>query len=56
MAPSPPNAPTKDDSSGGKRAGKIVARLGFAGFLVFLVKGLLWLIVPALLVALGIRC
>lgn len=25
------------------------ARLGFAGFLFFLVKGLLWLIVPAAL-------
>lgn len=28
-----------------------IARLGFVGFMFFLVKGLLWLIVPALLVA-----
>lgn len=31
-------------------------RFGVAGFLFFLIKGLLWLIVPALLVFFGIRC
>ena len=56
MASLPTKAPTQSDSSGGKRIGKIVARLGLAGFLVFLVKGLLWLIVPALLVMMGIQC
>lgn len=29
---------------------KLVKRLGFAGFMFFLIKGLLWLIVPALIV------
>ena len=56
MASSPPNAPIQDGSSGGKRVRKMVARLGVVGFLVFLVKGLLWLIVPALLVVMGIQC
>lgn len=28
-----------------------IARLGVAGFMFFLIKGLLWLIVPAVLVA-----
>ena len=31
------------------KAAKWIKRLGFWGFLFFLVKGLLWLIVPALL-------
>jgi len=31
------------------RAGKWIKRLGFWGFLFFLVKGLLWLLIPALL-------
>lgn len=26
-----------------------IARLGFAGFMFFLIKGLLWLIVPAVI-------
>ena len=30
-----------------------LARLGLAGFLFFLIKGLLWLIVPAVVVALA---
>ena len=34
-----------------KRPRSLVARLGLAGFLFFLVKGLAWLIVPALLYA-----
>ena len=33
-----------------------IRRLGVAGFLFFLVKGLLWLALPALLVSLGVRC
>lgn len=33
-----------------------IKRFGVAGFLFFLIKGLLWLIVPALLVFFGIRC
>ena len=56
MASLPTKAPTQSDSSGGKRIGKIVARLGVAGFLLFLAKGLLWLIVPSLLVMVGIQC
>ena len=31
------------------RAGKWIKRLGFWGFMFFLVKGLLWLLIPALL-------
>jgi len=56
MASSPPNAPIQDGSSGGKRVRKLIARLGVAGFLLFLAKGLLWLIVPTLLVMMGIQC
>jgi len=33
--------------SGGRRARPWIARFGIVGFLFFLVKGLLWLIVPA---------
>lgn len=33
---------------------KWIARLGVAGFVFFLVKGLLWLIVPAAIVWLGL--
>jgi len=35
------------------KAGIWIKRLGFWGFLFFLVKGLLWLIVPALAVYLA---
>jgi len=35
------------------KAGTWIKRLGFWGFLFFLVKGLLWLIVPALAVYLA---
>jgi len=35
------------------KVGTWIKRLGFWGFLFFLVKGLLWLIVPALLVYLA---
>jgi hypothetical protein len=34
---------------------KWIARLGVAGFVFFLVKGILWLTVPAALVWLGVR-
>jgi hypothetical protein len=33
------------------KQGRWVARLGVAGFMFFLIKGLLWLTVPALIVA-----
>ena len=33
-----------------------IKRFGFAGFMFFLTKGLLWLIVPAVLIWLGISC
>jgi DMSO reductase anchor subunit len=36
-----------------RRATSWLKRLGVGGFLFFLVKGLLWLIVPALLVFFG---
>ena len=35
------------------RAASWIKRLGFLGFLFFLVKGLLWLIVPALAIYLA---
>ena len=34
------------------RLSSILSRIGLAGALFFLVKGLMWLIIPALLVAL----
>ena len=42
---------------GTRRAGARgwLQRLGVAGFLFFLIKGLLWLMVPALLAYLGYR-
>ena len=33
-----------------------IRRFGVAGFLFFLVKGLLWLSLPTLLVVFGVRC
>jgi hypothetical protein len=39
-------------SDRGSRLRRLVRRLGVAGFLFFLVKGLLWLLVPAALWAL----
>ncbi len=33
-----------------------IKRLGIAGFLFFTIKGLLWLIIPAILVYFGIEC
>jgi len=35
---------------------KWIKRLGVAGFMFFLIKGLLWLTVPALLVWFGVSC
>ena len=32
---------------------RLISRLGFAGFLFFLVKGLLWLLAPLLFLAWG---
>jgi hypothetical protein len=32
---------------------KWIKRFGFAGFMFFLIKGLLWLIIPAILIWLG---
>jgi len=40
-----------DQSSSKPRVPRWIARLGVAGFLFFLVKGLLWLAVPAIIVA-----
>ena len=39
-----------------KPAHRWLRRVGVAGFLFFLVKGLLWLLVPALLMYFGVRC
>ena len=50
--PTPPDAPSSD----GPAWRQWLKRLGVAGFLFFFIKGLLWLIVPALLVTLGIQC
>lgn len=38
-----------------KRIKDWLKRLGAAGFLFFLIKGLLWIIVPLLLVYLGLK-
>ena len=35
---------------------KWIKRFGVAGFLFFFIKGLLWLVVPAVLIWLGISC
>ena len=44
--------PTRPDA-GAPAPARWVQRLGVAGFLFFLIKGLLWLAVPALLTYLG---
>ena len=38
------------------RLAKWLGRFGLAGFLFFLFKGLLWLVVPAMLIWLGVSC
>jgi hypothetical protein len=43
--------PTTRNNRKLSEARSIVRKLGFAGFTFFLVKGLLWLIVPGLLAA-----
>lgn len=35
---------------------RLLKRFGIAGFLFFFIKGLLWLIVPAVLIWFGISC
>jgi hypothetical protein len=37
------------ESGGQSKIGKWIKRLGFWGFMFFLVKGLLWLLIPALI-------
>ena len=43
----------QDYALSGMKAANWIKRIGFWGFLFFLVKGLLWLIVPALAVYLA---
>jgi hypothetical protein len=50
-APQPPDAhPTAP------RGRAWLKRFGVAGFMFFLIKGLLWLALPTLLVSLGVGC
>lgn len=58
MRPAPDRPPDRrpDDPAARLTATAWLRRLGWAGFLFFLVKGLLWLAVPALLVATGVDC
>jgi hypothetical protein len=37
------------ESAGQSKIGKWIKRLGFWGFMFFLVKGLLWILIPALI-------
>ncbi|HLM61938.1 MAG TPA: hypothetical protein VK308_14125 [Pyrinomonadaceae bacterium] len=39
-----------------KNFARWIKRFGVAGFLFFFIKGLLWLIVPTLLIWLGVSC
>ena len=50
LPPDPNTAPPDAPAASGWR------RLGVAGFLFFLVKGLLWLAVPAIAVLFGVEC
>ena len=45
------DAPKTDRSVGTARRGRWAKRLGVAGFLFFLIKGLLWLSLPAVAAA-----
>lgn len=45
-----PDELPQDAPGSGRRPPTWLRRLGLAGFLFFLIKGLLWLLVPALLV------
>jgi len=51
-----PPDPDPLDASSDAPAASWWKRLGVAGFLFFLVKGLLWLAVPALAVLFGAEC
>lgn len=46
---------TTSHPSAEEKSGCWLKRLGFFGFLFFLIKGILWLILPALLVFLGLE-
>jgi hypothetical protein len=48
--------PPPDETPPARGPGLWLKRFGLVGFLFFLTKGLLWLTLPALLVALGVRC
>jgi hypothetical protein len=54
-SPDPPDtgpvATTPDARAGGSRSARWGKRVGAIGFLFFLVKGLLWLLIPALILA-----
>lgn len=57
--PDPPDRPPSTLPPAPRRLSSVgvwVKRFGVAGFLFFLVKGLLWLVVPALLVSFGVQC
>jgi len=45
-----------EHSNEAKGFAKWIKRFGVAGFLFFFIKGLLWLIVPAILIWFGISC
>ena len=54
---SPPPLPRTDGDARAPRRGPVwLKRFGAAGFLFFLVKGLLWLALPTLLVVVGDGC
>lgn len=44
---------TPEEGNDSRRARRILARVGAAGFVFFLFKGLLWILVPAALWAIG---
>ncbi|MDH5435494.1 MAG: hypothetical protein OEX83_01935 [Gammaproteobacteria bacterium] len=45
----------KDLSRSGTSKQQWLEKLGLAGFLFFFIKGMLWILLPVLLVALGIE-
>ena len=54
--PDPAPADLQDDAPAPRNLAVWLRRFGVAGFLFFLVKGLLWLSLPALLVFFGVQC
>ncbi len=50
MQTTPSREISRDRPAARRRVPAWLTRMGFAGFLFFLVKGLLWLLIPALLV------